>query len=111
MSIQYSPTKKSKKRIALFLARQHPGETVSSFVMQGLLDYLVSDNPEAREIRKRYIVKLVPMVNPDGVIYGNFRCNLAGVDLNRKWDNPNKVLVECPAYSAFLSLASSMKSY
>ncbi len=32
------------------------------------------------------------MVNPDGVIYGNFRCNLAGVDINRNWTDPNKIL-------------------
>jgi len=29
------------------------------------------------------------MLNPDGVIVGNYRCSLAGVDLNRKWINPN----------------------
>lgn len=28
------------------------------------------------------------MVNPDGVFLGNSRCNLHGVDLNRKWINP-----------------------
>jgi cytosolic carboxypeptidase protein 2/3 len=36
------------------------------------------------------IVKLVPMVNPDGVIIGNSRSSLAGVDLNRRWSNPSK---------------------
>jgi len=29
------------------------------------------------------------MVNPDGVIIGNSRSSLAGVDLNRRWGNPN----------------------
>jgi murein tripeptide amidase MpaA len=32
------------------------------------------------------------MLNPDGVIYGNFRTNLAGFDLNRQWKNPDKYL-------------------
>ena len=32
------------------------------------------------------------MLNPDEVINGNYRCNLAGYDLNRKWDNPTKDL-------------------
>lgn len=36
--------------------------------------------------------KIVPMINPDGVIYGNYRCSLLGVDLNRRWINPSKVL-------------------
>lgn len=31
------------------------------------------------------------MMNPDGVIHGNYRCSLSGVDLNRQWDNPSKV--------------------
>lgn len=64
---------KSQKPVVLVLARQHPGETVSSFVMQGLIDYLVSDSKESEYLRENFIFKLVPMVNPDGVIYGNFR--------------------------------------
>lgn len=32
------------------------------------------------------------MLNPDGVMHGNYRCSLLGVDLNRKWDNPNRLL-------------------
>jgi len=38
------------------------------------------------------VFKIVPMLNPDGVIYGNNRCSLLGVDLNRKWIAPNKFL-------------------
>jgi cytosolic carboxypeptidase protein 2/3 len=51
--------------------------------MKGVIDFLISDNTEAEYLRENYIFKLIPMVNPDGVIYGNFRCNLSGVDLNR----------------------------
>ncbi len=32
------------------------------------------------------------MLNPDGVIYGNFRTNLGGFDLNRQWLQPDKIL-------------------
>ena len=32
------------------------------------------------------------MLNPDGVINGNYRCSLAGVDLNRRWKVPSKLL-------------------
>jgi murein tripeptide amidase MpaA len=35
-------------------------------------------------------IKLIPMVNPDGVVIGNSRSSLAGVDLNRRWSNPSK---------------------
>ena len=36
--------------------------------------------------------KIFPMINVDGVIYGNFRCDMGGVDLNRKWQEPCKFL-------------------
>jgi len=45
------------------------------------------------ELLKRYIFKIFPMVNVDGVIYGNSRCDISGTDVNRKWTrNPNKFL-------------------
>ena len=34
----------------------------------------------------------MPFLNPDGVIYGNYRCSLLGCDLNRKWEKPNRIL-------------------
>lgn len=30
------------------------------------------------------------MLNPDGVILGNYRCGLSGVDLNRQWNDPSE---------------------
>lgn len=52
--------------------------------MEGILDYLLDDSDEnAAELRKRFVFKIVPMLNPDGVIVGNYRCSLSGVDLNR----------------------------
>ena len=45
------------------------------------------------DLLKRYIFKIFPMVNVDGVIYGNSRCDISGTDVNRKWTrNPNKFL-------------------
>lgn len=71
----------------------HPGETVSSWMMKGILDYLLDPNSaESHLLREHFIFKIVPMLNPDGVIHGNYRCSLAGVDLNRRWKNPNKLL-------------------
>jgi len=32
------------------------------------------------------------MVNPDGVTIGNSRCSLVGLDLNRRWSDPNPVV-------------------
>jgi len=36
------------------------------------------------------------MLNPDGVIVGNYRCSLSGHDLNRQYPNPSsKMFPEC----------------
>jgi len=72
-------------------ARVHPGETQSSFMMQGCIDFLISEHPEAEILRDKFIFKIIPMLNPDGVIHGNYRCDLAGVDLNRRWRTPSDV--------------------
>ncbi|GLE10376.1 hypothetical protein PINS_up022477 [Pythium insidiosum] len=73
-------------------ARVHPGESNSSFVMHGVLDFLTSESLEARYLRHRFVFKVVPMLNPDGVIHGNYRCSLAGTDLNRRYRDPSREL-------------------
>ncbi|KFZ67004.1 Cytosolic carboxypeptidase 1, partial [Podiceps cristatus] len=79
-----------RNRPYIFLsARVHPGETNASWVMKGTLEYLMSNNPSAQCLRESYIFKIIPMLNPDGVINGNHRCSLSGEDLNRQWQNPN----------------------
>ena len=69
----------------------HPGETVASWMMHGLIDFITGNSDTAKELRKRLIFKLVPMLNPDGVINGNYRCSLASIDLNRRWDRPSRM--------------------
>lgn len=82
-----------RSRPVVFLsARVHPGETNSSWVMKGSLEFLMSSSPKAQSLRESYIFKIVPMLNPDGVINGNHRCSLSGEDLNRQWQNPNAEL-------------------
>mgnify|MGYP003769152363 FL=1 len=68
---------KQKKGIILS-ARVHPGETGASYMMKGVIDYLVGQSVEARILRDNFIFKIIPMVNPDGVILGNTRCALIG---------------------------------
>ncbi|KAM5291498.1 cytosolic carboxypeptidase 4 [Glossophaga mutica] len=70
-------------------ARVHPGESNSSWVMKGALEFLVSRDPVARLLRENFIFKIIPMLNPDGVINGNHRCSLRGEDLNRQWLAPS----------------------
>ncbi|XP_067552206.1 cytosolic carboxypeptidase 4 isoform X2 [Pseudorca crassidens] len=70
-------------------ARVHPGESNASWVMKGTLEFLVSSDPVARLLRENFIFKIIPMLNPDGVINGNHRCSLRGGDLNRQWLSPS----------------------
>nr|KAG5708612.1 hypothetical protein BaRGS_033033 [Batillaria attramentaria] len=52
------------------------------------VDFLMSNKPTARQLREMYIFKIVPMINPDGVINGNHRSSLVAEDLNRRWMRP-----------------------
>ena len=73
----------------ILTARVHPGETNSSYIAEGVIDYLLSSDEGAKILRNRFVFKIVPMLNPDGVVVGNYRCSLSGFDLNRQWIAPN----------------------
>ena len=73
-----------KKEGVIITSRIHPGESNASYMMKGVIDYLISADPKASELRDKFVFKIVPMLNPDGVINGNYRCSLAGCDLNRR---------------------------
>ncbi|PAA58104.1 hypothetical protein BOX15_Mlig007487g1, partial [Macrostomum lignano] len=77
-----------QQRPCVFISgRVHPGEANASWVVRGLVAHLLS--PAVRTLRSRFVFKIAPMLNPDGVINGNHRCSLAVVDLNRTWLAPN----------------------
>lgn len=75
----------AKKPAIIITGRVHPGESNSSYVVEGLIEFLLSTNIIAVKLRKTFIFKIIPMLNPDGVILGNFRMNTNGKDLNRMW--------------------------
>jgi cytosolic carboxypeptidase protein 2/3 len=80
---------KSKKGIVI-TARVHPGETGASYMMKGVIDYLVGPSIGAKILRDTFLIKIVPMLNIDGVLNGNSRCSLYGVDGNRCWMDPTR---------------------
>uniref|UniRef100_A0A4W5RIB3 AGBL carboxypeptidase 4 n=1 Tax=Hucho hucho TaxID=62062 RepID=A0A4W5RIB3_9TELE len=84
---QKNPEK--QKKLVVLTARVHPGESPASFICQGVIDFLVSQHPIAAILRDHVIFKIVPMLNPDGVYLGNYRCSLMGFDLNRHWQEPS----------------------
>jgi murein tripeptide amidase MpaA len=79
----------AKRKAIIVSSRVHPGESNSSYIMEGIIDYICGNEREARVLRDTYVFKIIPMLNPDGVIVGNYRCSLGGQDLNRQWINPN----------------------
>jgi len=81
-----------KKKVVFIMGRVHPGETNASWILQGILEFLLGCDKLAVELRKRFEFKVVPMLNPDGVVLGNNRTSLAGKDLNRAYINPNSKL-------------------
>jgi murein tripeptide amidase MpaA len=71
--------KEVKEKKGVFIsARVHPGESNASWMMKGVIDFLVGSSPEAIALRDNFVFKIVPMLNPDGVINGNYRCSLSG---------------------------------
>jgi hypothetical protein len=87
-----SPEIMRARPVVFLTARVHPGETVASWTLKGLMEFITSAAPEACALRRQLVFKIVPMLNPDGVINGNYRCSLTGCDLNRRWQQPDKQL-------------------
>lgn len=74
----------------MLTSRVHPGESMVSYLIEYMIDYLIGNSVEAKILRENFVFYIVPMLNIDGVINGNYRCNLAGFDLNRQYINPTK---------------------
>jgi len=69
------------------IARQHPGESMAEWWMEGFLARLLDDDdPVARVMRSKATFHIIPNMNPDGSRLGNLRTNAAGSNLNREWD-------------------------
>ncbi len=70
-------------------ARQHPGETMAEWWMEGALAALTADTPQAASLRNAATLYVVSNMNPDGSARGHLRTNAAGVNLNREWIAPS----------------------
>lgn len=77
-----------RKKVWL-IARQHPGETMAQWFVEGFLERLLDpDDSVSRVLLQRCIFYVVPNMNPDGAALGNLRTNAVGANLNREWAAP-----------------------
>lgn len=79
-----------KKKTVFISARVHSGETPANFMLDGMLDLLLHPTDEgAISLRRNFVFKIIPMLNPDGVCQGFYRTDTRGVNLNRVYEDPS----------------------
>ena len=84
-----STTPDTQKKRVWLIARQHPGETMAEWFVEGFLERLLDgDDSVSRALLERCVFYVVPHMNPDGAVLGNLRTNAAGANLNREWLEP-----------------------
>ena len=77
------------KRTLWVIGRQHPGESMAEWWMEGFLARLLDESdPLARKLLDKAVVHVVPNMNPDGSVRGHLRTNACGANLNREWHEP-----------------------
>lgn len=84
----------AQKKKVWIIARQHPGETMAEWFVEGLVKRLAgwgdwAGDPVARKLYDHAVFYIVPNMNPDGGVRGNLRTNAAGANLNREWMDPD----------------------
>ncbi|WJG07847.1 M14-type cytosolic carboxypeptidase [Aliiglaciecola sp. LCG003] len=78
------------KKSIWITARQHPGETMAEWLVEGLLQRLLDeDDGVARNLLDNAVFYIVPNMNPDGSVRGHLRTNAVGTNLNREWATPS----------------------
>ncbi|MCS6097311.1 M14 family metallopeptidase [Shewanella baltica] len=80
----------ASKRNIWITARQHPGETMAEWLVEGLVNRLLdNDCPTAKALLDKANFYIVPNMNPDGSVRGHLRTNAIGINLNREWQTPS----------------------
>jgi hypothetical protein len=75
---------KSKPTI-IIIARQHSGETMASYVIEGFVNACAQQIDRFKKLLEDYSVIIFPLFNKGGVEKGFHRVNAVGEDLNRCW--------------------------
>nr|MDQ2878679.1 M14-type cytosolic carboxypeptidase [Pseudomonadota bacterium] len=88
-AIDYFRIGSGPKQVWLY-ARQHPGESMAEWWMEGALEMLTdAGNSTTATLLAKCTFHVVPNMNPDGTFRGHLRTNAVGVNLNREWHAPS----------------------
>ena len=88
--LSFSMGDKTTKQNCWIIARQHPGETMAEWFMEGFIEKLLDmDDLLTKKILSNCNMYLIPNMNPDGSRRGHLRTNAAGRNLNREWETPS----------------------
>ncbi|EAR85016.2 zinc carboxypeptidase family protein (macronuclear) [Tetrahymena thermophila SB210] len=75
---------RTNKPYILITCRVHPGETPSSYALEGMIKFLLNKKDSRSALLRQFFVFLiVPMLNPDGVYNGHYRMDTFNNNLNR----------------------------
>jgi murein tripeptide amidase MpaA len=86
----HSPVPLAQRKKIWLIARQHPGESMAEWFVEGFLERLLDEaDPVSRVLLDQCVFYVVPNMNPDGAVRGNLRTNAAGANLNREWATPS----------------------
>ena len=81
-----------EKEVVFISSRVHPGEVPAQHTFKGILNFLLSNDVRAVQLRQNFVFKLIPMLNPDGVFRGHARMDQYGQNLNRWYTSPSPEL-------------------
>lgn len=85
-----TPSLQEPRKKVWLIARQHPGETMAEWFVEGFLERLLDPSDAvSRRLLQQCVFYVVPHMNPDGAVLGNLRTNAAGANLNREWLAPS----------------------
>jgi cytosolic carboxypeptidase protein 5 len=77
------------KKTIFLSCRVHPGETPASYVLDGIMKFLLKQTEQAKTLLEKFVFKVVPQLNPDGVYRGYWRLDTMAQNLNRFYTNPH----------------------
>jgi len=83
--IQYLVSNPESKNVLFIVGRQHPPEVSGAFAFFAFTETLLAETELAKRFRDNFQIVAIPLMNPDGVLGGNWRHNLGSTDLNRDW--------------------------